>query len=41
MPPIRNTRHGTPGFICGGAFVFGLNALYLLIDYFAAVTLKA
>jgi len=40
MPPIRNTRHGTPGFICGGAFVFGLNALYLLINYFAAVTLK-
>jgi hypothetical protein len=33
MPPIRNTRHGTPGFICGGAFVFGLNALYLLICY--------
>ena len=31
MPRTRNTIHGTPGFICGGAFDFGFAALYLPI----------
>jgi hypothetical protein len=31
IPRTRNTMHGTPGFICGGAADFGLKALYLPI----------
>ena len=31
IPRTRNTMHGTPGFICGGAVDFGLAALYLPI----------
>ena len=31
IPRTRNTMHGTPGFICGGAIDFGLAALYLPI----------
>ena len=31
MAPTIKTRHGTPGFICGGALDFGFAALYLPI----------
>jgi hypothetical protein len=38
IPRTRNTIHGTPAFICGGAVDFGLEALYLPIRW-KAVTL--